>query len=187
MKRINVWLEIGRTVCEWLNRQAPEKAASMKVAKLIEALQGLEPILREHPLVEDRPNGTTQVLSKSPGEILRKAINSQLIGCNFTPSLYVEDRNSMRVSWLPVGESAEVTMIGRVCELYNAEKLSLVCRCEGCDLWLAKTKSDRKFCSVKCRSNWHAQTELGKAYHGEKAKEQHQRVREPKLQRCGRC
>ncbi len=87
------------------------------------------------------------------------------------------------MKWLSSNETGETAIIELVCELLNAEKLSALSRCEMCKRWLVKTKADRKFCTQNCRSNFYAQTDKGKLYHGNKAREQHERKRQPTLEK----
>ena len=181
------WLENVEMVANWLNDElAGSGAAYEPVSRLVEALSGLGPLLREHPVAKAGKNGTTEFLDASPGALLRDAINKSLAKYQFKPTLLTTGEQSVRMKWLSVRESGEATMIAVVCDLYNAAMLSVLGRCEVCKKWIAKAKADRKFCSAPCRFTFYAQTEKGKQYHGAKAKEQYERKRKPTLDKVGR-
>lgn len=181
------WLEIGKVITDWLNGgKAYSSPAYERVSTLIEGLHGLEPLLREHPLVSENEDGTTPYVGTSPGALLRDAVNAQLAEYQFKPTLIVTGANNVRVKWLSKDGTGEASIIELVSDLFNVGKLGMVGKCEVCKRWLVMTKADRKFCSPKCRSNFYARTDKGRQYHGAKAREQHERKRKPLLGKVSR-
>lgn len=153
--------EIGVMSAQWLNRSAGSQAHE-QVCNLLTALRGLEPLLKEHPVVQPQSDGTTAYLADSPGAILRDAINKQLAAYQFRPALNAEDAHTFKVDWMPNGSSfGEAEMVQALCELHNEGTLSRLRTCL-CGQWFMARSDNQECCSTQCRQKKWAKTGKGK-------------------------
>src|ERR1700686_3667024 len=112
--------EICEVLADWLNKtRGTVSPARERVCKLLTALHGLEPLLREHPIVEVPEHGPSVFVGTSPGALLRDAINKKFGDFQFTPSLLITETHKTTVGWLSNdSKEIEAAIIRVVCDLH---------------------------------------------------------------------
>lgn len=144
-----------------------DSAAYRRVCNLLAALRGVEPVLKEHPVVEEKTDGTTNYLDKSPAALLRDEINKLLDAYTFKPSLSFTDTHAAGIHWFPTSTdrnktaTTEHTMVRLICDLHNEGKLSRLRECV-CGQWFLARRDNQDCCSTRCRQKKWGQTDKGK-------------------------
>jgi hypothetical protein len=181
--------EIGAVLTQWLNKtKGTVSPARERVCGLLTALHDLEPLLREHPIVEVPERGPSVFLHSSPGALLREAINKQLANYQFTPTLLVTDADKTTVAWLSSdSREIEATMVRLVCDVYNEGKLSRLRECL-CGKWFIARSDNQECCSTGCRQKKWGKTDRGKAAGKKASKDSYNNTdRQPNLKRVKRA
>ena len=178
------WLEIGKGIAVYMNRQAP-RPSSQPIARLLVLLCTYEIAVRVHPTHDIPARGTSEYLEESPAALLAHEAEAILAVYPAVRSLVVEQGRGVQFQPLPAVQQdyqgkIETSVVQAICDLAAEGKINLLKRC-ACSKWFMASKRDRKHCSKNCRGKFHAQSEESKCYHRAKAGEAHQRIREPKL------
>jgi hypothetical protein len=180
--------EINEILIDWLNKSRGTVSQSRDaVCGLLTALRGLEPLLREHPIVEVPEYGHSAPVDTSPGALLREAINKQLVNYQFTPMLLVTDTHKLPIRWLSPNSNdskeIEATMIRTVCDLHNDGTLSRLHECL-CGKWFMARSNNQECCSTVCRQKKWGKTDKGKAAGKKASKDSYDnKERQPHIRR----